>query len=60
MPPLIQHIVIKSLILVSIFLKGFVISIARVAEENKRKSVSNVNRVFSQKFTKNAEIVLNV
>jgi hypothetical protein len=39
----------------SIFLKGSVISIAKVVKENKAKSVSNVYRVFGQKFTKNAK-----
>ena len=37
----IKHIFIKSLILVSIFLKGYVISIARVAEENKKCFLCN-------------------
>ena len=46
------HISIKSLILVSIFLKGYAISIIRFAEENKTKSVSKINRVFGQKITK--------
>ena len=42
------------MILVSIFLKGSVISIATVAEE--KTSVSNVNKVFGQNFTKNLQI----
>ena len=42
------------------FPESSVIFIARVAEETKTKSVSNVNKVVGQKFTKMPKMVLNV
>ena len=46
---------LKSLILVFIFLKGFVITTRVVAEVNKTKSISHVNIDFGKKFTRNAK-----
>ena len=55
MQPSIQHIFYQINDSCLYFPESSVIFIARVVEENKTKSVSNVNKVVGQKFTKNAK-----
>ena len=55
MPPLIQHICYQIIDSCLYFPESHVIFIAKFAEENKTKSVSDVNKVDGQKFKKRSK-----